>query len=225
MQFAEKALVHVKIKHEGLYHYYLAVIMYYRHNYEHALAHLQEAERIYGLVSFQLTKNIQTPCLNILSFQDYAIGTLKGHCYMALDQFQNAKEEYMRVLESYNRPDDLHMLFVYLALISEKTGDKQFARKLMLLTCKYSPTPYTWLACGLLYFGQKDLISAEQCLIQANLCDNRLPEIWGYLMLINVELHRYNEAELCYKQTLKVVILICFLISFVCICMDAYSLI
>lgn len=127
-----------------------------------------------------------------------------GHCYLQMGDLENARIQYMRIIESYNRPDDMHMLYVYLALLSEKLNDKQFARKILLLTCKYSPTPYTWLSTGLLYYSQRDLSSAEQCLTQANICDNRLPEIWGYLTLINLELHRHCEAELCYRQAKKV---------------------
>ncbi|KAF5302305.1 hypothetical protein FQA39_LY10344 [Lamprigera yunnana] len=183
LQYAERALTISQKDNDGLYHYYLAVIMYYYNDPDHCLIHIEEAEKLHGL--------------------DYAIGSLKGHCYLALTKYHLAQAEYMRVLEMFNKPDDLHLLYVYLALIYERLDNKQFSRKLLLLACKYSPTPYTWLATGLLYYGQKDLISAEQCLMQANLCDNRLPEVWGYLVLINLEMNRYNEAKMCYKQTKK----------------------
>lgn len=40
---------------------------------------------------------------------------------------------------------------------------------------------------------------------EANLLDNRLPEIWAYLAFINAELGRLDEASLCYKQAMKVI--------------------
>ncbi|KAK5643255.1 hypothetical protein RI129_007100 [Pyrocoelia pectoralis] len=183
-EFAEKSLTRAKDANLGVYHYLLGVIQYYRQNYQHALIHVKEAKELHG--------------------PDYAVNSLMGHCYLALEKLENAKREYMRVLESFNRPDDIHLVYVYLALISERTGNKHFAKNMLLSACKYSPTPYTWLGAGLIYYAQKDLISAEQCLLQANVCDNRLAEVWGYLALINLELTRYSEAELCYKQTKKV---------------------
>lgn len=74
----------------------------------------------------------------------------------------------------------------------------------MLMACKHSPTPYTWLGVGLLYLTQQDLYSAEECLIEANQCDAQLPETWAYLAMINDELGRKNEAEICYRQAIRV---------------------
>lgn len=39
---------------------------------------------------------------------------------------------------------------------------------------------------------------------EANLCDNRLPETWAYLTIVNSELGRDTEASLCYRQAIKV---------------------
>ncbi|KAF2902345.1 hypothetical protein ILUMI_03836 [Ignelater luminosus] len=181
--YAEKALANELIKNPGICHYYVAVILYYKQSFTHALIHLKEAERIYG--------------------EDYGVVSLTGHCFLALRKLEKAKEQYMKVLESFNRPDDVHLLYLYLAVVHDRLGNRQAARKLLLVACKHSPTPYTWLTVGVLYYSQNDLLSAEQCLIQANLCDNRLPEIWGYLTIINLELHRQSEAELCYKQAKK----------------------
>ncbi|KAF5285616.1 hypothetical protein FQR65_LT13097 [Abscondita terminalis] len=183
LQYAEKALALTQKSDSGMYHYYLSVIMYYRHQFNHSLLHLEEAEKLHGL--------------------DYAIGALKGHCFLALENLTYAKEEYIRVLEMFNRPTDMHLVYIYLALIFERLDDRHQSRKLLLLVCKHSPTPYTWLAAALIYYAQRDLISAEQCLLQANLCDNRLAEVWGYLVIINLELGNFYEAEMCYKQTKK----------------------
>lgn len=140
-------------------------------------------------------------------YQGYAVGSLLGHVHMAMDEPLQAKKYYDRVLQSFNRPDHVHMLHVNLALIHDKTfDDDQTSRKLMLHCCKHSPTPYTWLSAGLLFMKQNDLLSAEECLTQSNVCDNRFPETWAYLALANVELERYVEAENCYEQAIKVCI-------------------
>lgn len=47
-------------------------------------------------------------------------------------------------------------------------------------------------------------MSAEACLTEANACDRKLPEVWAYLTLINVQLERLTEAEFCQRRALKV---------------------
>lgn len=124
---------------------------------------------------------------------------------MALEQPLKAKKYYDRVLQSFNRPDHIQMLNINLALIYDQIlDDCQTSRVLMLQCCKHRPTPYTWLSAGLLFMKQKDFLSAEECLIQANICDNRFPEIWAYLAIVNAELGRYHEAEHSYEQSIKV---------------------
>lgn len=136
--------------------------------------------------------------------QDYAVGSLIGHCLMQQRRPNDALRQYKRILESYNHPEDMHMVFVRAASAAEQIGKSQEARTFILHACKLSPTPYTWLGAGLLYLRQKDLLSAEECLTHSNLCDGQLPETWAYLALVNIQLDRLNEAEMCYKQAMKV---------------------
>lgn len=112
--------------------YLAAVICYYRKQYDNALLHLKQAEKLHGL--------------------DYGTASLKGHCLLATGCSRQALIAYLLVLESYNRPDDIHMVYVNASIIYESVKNFQEARKLMLLACKYSPTPYTWLTAGLLYY-------------------------------------------------------------------------
>lgn len=83
---------------------------------------------------------------------DYGTAALKGHCLLAAGFSRQALAAYMHVLNSYNRPEDVHMVYVKAAVIYEEMKNLQEARKLMLLACKYSPTPYTWMTVGLLYY-------------------------------------------------------------------------
>lgn len=48
------------------------------------------------------------------------------------------------------------------------------------------------------------MLSAEECFLEANSLDNRNGEVWGFLTLINIELGRKNEAELCHREAVKV---------------------
>ncbi|CAG9823002.1 unnamed protein product [Phaedon cochleariae] len=181
--WAEMALSEEMKKNYGLVNYLLSAICYYRKLYSHALEHIEETKEHYG--------------------SDYAVAALSGHCLLALNKKEEAKKEYYHVLESFGRPDNIHLVYINCARILEHMGDDQEARKLILLACKFKPTPYTWLKAGLLYFQENDLLSAEECFNEGNLIDHRHPELWGNLCLVNLKLNRPFEAELCYQQLLN----------------------
>lgn len=75
-----------------------------------------------------------------------------GHCNYRLGKFAEAKESYEFIVCAYNRPDDMHMLYTNLALIYEKEDNLQMARKYLLMVCRMSPTPYSWLLLGIVFF-------------------------------------------------------------------------
>ncbi|XP_023311235.1 cilia- and flagella-associated protein 70-like, partial [Anoplophora glabripennis] len=182
-EWVEMALVQEVQRHFGITHYLLSAVCLYQELYEQALEHIQ------------LTKAYCGP--------DYAVSSLSGHCLYALSRLPEAQEDYYHVLESLDRPDDIHMVYINCAQILDDSGNRQDARKLILLACKHSPTHYTWYRAGLLYFQDNDLLSAEECFSEANFKDNRCPEYWGYLTIINLKLNRLSQAELCYSQALK----------------------
>lgn len=75
--------------------------------------------------------------------------SLKGHCYLSLRQFSEAEKNYSYALESYDKPKCMHLLYINSAKVIK---DVQKSRKLLLTACENDPTPYTWMACGILYF-------------------------------------------------------------------------
>ncbi|CAG9853761.1 unnamed protein product [Phyllotreta striolata] len=182
-EWCELALSQEVNNTSGLVHYLLSVISYYKKSYDHALDHIDETKRVYG--------------------PDYAVASLAGHCYLALDKKEEAKQQYYWAMEFFNRPDSMHLVSIQLAIILNDFGNDQEARKLALLACKYSPTPYTWLLAGKYYLLQNDLVSAEECLCEGNAMDNRYAEIWGYLSLVNAKMRRADEAEICFKQAIR----------------------
>ncbi|CAH1098685.1 unnamed protein product [Psylliodes chrysocephalus] len=182
-EWCELALSQEVNNNSGLVQYLLSVICYYKKLYDHALDHIEETKRIYG--------------------PDYAVASLAGHCFLALDRKQEAKEQYYWALEFFNRPVSMHLVSIQLANILNEFGEIQEARKLALISCKYNPTPYTWMLAGKFYLQQNDLLSAEDCFSEGNCIDNRFAEIWGYLALVNAKLKRASEAEICYNQALR----------------------
>ncbi|KAL3266776.1 hypothetical protein HHI36_010934 [Cryptolaemus montrouzieri] len=181
--WVEDALSFEIATHPGKVNYLLAAICYFQENYDHALDHLEEAKLIEGW--------------------NYAIVTLTGHCFVWKHEYEEARKEFFYVLESYDRPDDMHMLYVHCAKVLSLLNREQEARKIMLKACKNNPTPYTWMIAGSFFYNENDLLSAEECFTEANICNNRISEVWAYLTLINLKLDRETEAELCYQQALQ----------------------
>ncbi|VEN60649.1 unnamed protein product [Callosobruchus maculatus] len=181
--WVEYALAHETQSNYAMVNYLLAANCYYKKLYPHALEHVKETENYYGI--------------------DCRVGSLYGHCLMALERYEEARDQFHHVLEAYNRPKNIHLVNLNCALAEETLGNDQEARKFILLSCKYNPSPYTWLRAGQLYFKQNDLLSAEECFSEANLRDNRSAEIWAHLCLVNLRLDRENEAMLCYNQVLQ----------------------
>ncbi|KAJ3643953.1 hypothetical protein Zmor_011166 [Zophobas morio] len=127
--WVENALA-CELKDTGIVHYMLAVICYYKKRYEHSLEHLEKARFFHG--------------------SDYPVVSLTGHCYLALGKPEQALYEYLHVLQSFERPDDMHLLYINCAEIMDNI---QEARKILLIACKNHPTPYTWMACGIAYLA------------------------------------------------------------------------
>ncbi|KAK9876659.1 hypothetical protein WA026_014034 [Henosepilachna vigintioctopunctata] len=181
--WVEDALSFEIAKHPGKVNYMLAAICYFQENYDHALEHLKEAKLLEGW--------------------NYGIVELTGHCHMWKHRYEEAKEQFMYVLNSFDRPEDMHMLYVHCAKVLSILNEEQEARKIVLKACKNNPTPHTWIVAGTFYYNENDLLSAEECFTEANICNNRIPEVWGFLTLINLKLDKEIEAELCYQQALK----------------------
>ncbi|XP_045480859.1 cilia- and flagella-associated protein 70-like [Harmonia axyridis] len=181
--WVEDALAFEIAAHPGKVNYLLAVICFFQENYDHALDHLKEAKLIEGW--------------------NYAIVSLTGHCFVWKHKYEAAREEFFYVLDSFDRPDDMHILYIHTAKVLSILGKEQEARQIMLLACKRHPTPYTWTIAGTFYYNENDLLSAEECFTEANICNNRIPQVWAFLTLINLKLDRETEAELCYQQAMK----------------------
>lgn len=151
------------------------------------------------------------------------MNSLIGHCYNRLERYTEAKDAYNFAIYAYNRPENLHMMYLNLALLYERENKLEKTKKFLLLVCKFSPTPFSWLRLGITFykvcipvcihlfltpntilFQLKILPQAEGCLTESNCLDNRMPETWAYLTLINFEKNNIWEARQCYTQMLKV---------------------
>ncbi|XP_076664825.1 cilia- and flagella-associated protein 70 isoform X2 [Andrena cerasifolii] len=162
--------------------YYMAVEHYLSNRFEDALSHLEEAQCNYGM--------------------DYSISSLMGHCYFKIGN-KKAIECYEFAHMLFDRPNDLHLVEMRLGYHYYNTEDYDRAKRMFLSACDTSPTAETWLGAGLSYFELGEFEDAETALSEANRLDNRNPDIWGYLCLLNITLRRYDEFSQCYREMVK----------------------
>ncbi|XP_032682170.1 uncharacterized protein LOC116849292 [Odontomachus brunneus] len=163
--------------------YYLAVQHYLSRRYQDALLHLEEAKRIYGM--------------------DYSISSLMGHCHFQEGDFEEAIRRYEFASTVFNRPDDLHLVWMRMGLCYEDVGDYERALRVFLGACDTSPTAETWLGAGIAFYELRRFKEAEIALIEANEIDNRNVTVWKYLCLLNAALQRRDEFQQCYRQATR----------------------
>lgn len=129
---------------------------------------------------------------------------LMGHLKYLVGYVQAARDCYQRVLALTTDPDEPHPVILRLASIHLQLGDYRLARETFLLACKRSPSAVSWLGVGIACYRLGDLQEAEDALAEANLLNNRDPEVWAYLSLICLRTGRRLEAEQTYKYAVKV---------------------
>ncbi|PSN33129.1 Cilia- and flagella-associated protein 70 [Blattella germanica] len=110
------------------YLYYLSVLHYFEEKYEDAIIHVTEAVKQHG--------------------KDYSLWSLMGHAHYKLGNKQQAMDCYQHVVDSFDRPNDIH--FVELRLGNYYLEDQNYetARALLLDACKFTPSPATWFGVG-----------------------------------------------------------------------------
>lgn len=140
---------------KGPLFYYQGVVQYFAENYEKALEHLMQAQKLHGPVRlhFQITiissYNEYKPHLFL---KDFAVNSMIGHCQYRLGNFEQAKAAYEFIVYAFNRPEDMHILYTNLSMIYEKENNLEMARKFLLIVCKLSSTPFSWLLLGAVFY-------------------------------------------------------------------------
>ncbi|CAE7804940.1 Cfap70, partial [Symbiodinium microadriaticum] len=89
------------------------------------------------------------------------------------------------------------------ALLS--TGRFEDALDVMLLGCRVYPSSTLFNLVGICCLRVDRMVDAEDALQEANLIDNRNPEVWAYLAILCLHTgdHRMEEAERSCEQALR----------------------
>lgn len=188
LHMAERALAHELIaKTHGPKVQYLEL-----------LAQLQMKQKIFPSALASLEEALVT------QHENPAVWALKGHLYYEQKEFSVAKQAYERCLAYTSDAPDIHSIYLRLATIYLENDKKYDAAKdSFLKLCKSSPSCVTWLGAGVACYRLNLLLEAEQALNEANILDNRNPEVWAYLSLVCLKQMRHLEAEQCYKYAIK----------------------
>ncbi|XP_043471634.1 cilia- and flagella-associated protein 70 [Leptopilina heterotoma] len=163
--------------------YYLSVNYFLQNQHESAISHLKEIESSYG--------------------SDFSTSSLTGHCLYKSGKIEDALNNYEYANVTFNRPNNIHFVHLLMGSCYVKKENYDLARKIFLQLCKISPTCETWLGLGIALYHKNQLKEAEMAFNEANQINSRHAVVWGYLCLLNISLHRYDEFSQCYTQASK----------------------
>lgn len=162
------------------------------------------------LTKIKLAKNnledAERHCADALTFDYQCVEAwiLWSHIRYLSGDFKGAKERYERVLQFPELPkDQTHAIYIRLASIYLKEENYEDSKRLFLYPCKFSPSCMSWLGVGICCFRMEQLEEAKNALCEANILNNKAPEVWAYLSLICLCTNKPLEAEQAYKYAMK----------------------
>lgn len=83
--------------------------------------------------------------------QTFLISSMEGHCLLALDNKEAADEAFRYTNLCFDRPNDIHLVYIRLGQFHLNTGNYEHAKKMFINCCNYSPTPNSWLGAGIAF--------------------------------------------------------------------------
>jgi len=138
-----------------------------------------------------------------------------GHVYYITGKVGQAKDCYKRVLEdgSIDVKTEEYVSLVALRLGQIYLNEQQYglAKDVFLYSCtNHTPTVHTWLGIGKACYYQGYYNEAEDALAEANMLDQRHPDVWAFLSAVCLQqikrkpqVSRKEEAEQSYKYAIK----------------------
>ncbi|XP_063715632.1 cilia- and flagella-associated protein 70-like isoform X3 [Symsagittifera roscoffensis] len=139
-----------------------------------------------------------------IDFKSGEAWSLDGHVHFVRGESEEARVSYERVLSFSPPSPHMHSIYLRLASIYLKEGRFEDAKCTYLLACRDSPSCTAWHGVGVACYRLGTLPEAEDALCEANILNNRDPEVWAYLTLVCLQTGRSFEAEQSYKYALKV---------------------
>lgn len=140
----------------------------------------------------------------MFDYQNYEAWIVWAHTRYLSGDFRGAKERYERILQFSELPlDQTHSIYIRLASIYLKEENFEDSKKLFLYPCKSTASCMSWLGVGICSYRLDQLDEAKSALCEANILNNKAPEVWAYLSLICLKTNKPLEAEQAYKYAIK----------------------
>ncbi|MBN3289296.1 CFA70 protein, partial [Polypterus senegalus] len=130
------------------------------------------------------------------SYENPDVWALTGHLHYLNNKFRKARKSYERTLDFVTDACEMHTVCLRLGSIYLLEKQYEKAKYTYLMACKKSPSCLCWLGVGVACYRLGELEEAEDALSEANIMNNRNPEVWGYLTLICLQLNLQNEELL-----------------------------
>ncbi|TPX37150.1 hypothetical protein SmJEL517_g01059 [Synchytrium microbalum] len=177
-----------------------------------------EAQRGTPRATSRATENLRT-ALEIKR-DDPNVWAALGHLQYSQEQWEDAQLSYETVLSMPEEPTGLGLVYSRLADLTLRSAlpanDKlpgtlavdvsgaRLAKSMYLRACELEPSSRTWIGVGKAAWALDELVEAEDAFSEANVLNNRDPEVWACLSLLCLSLKRSFEAEQCARYALNV---------------------
>ena len=131
------------------------------------------------------------------------------------NETSQAKSCYKRVMDDASvcpiNSNFMHLVYLRLGQIYLEEKSYQEAKFVFLESCNNEiPTVQTWLGIGKACYHQGNYEEAEDALAEANMLDQRHPDVWALLSAVCLQqikrkpqVSRREEAEQSYKYAIK----------------------
>jgi tetratricopeptide (TPR) repeat protein len=93
--------------------------------------------------------------------------------------------------------------WIYLRGCGQKQANAILAKSMFLRACEAHATAASWAGVGLSCLRLKEMTDAEDAFSEANILNNKDPDVWGYLALLCLTQNRVFEANQAIKQAMK----------------------
>lgn len=127
---------------------------------------------------------------------------LLGKAKLLLGDAAAARAAFEKSLDLSPQPYPLAALLL-LGKLCLDDGDNARAKELFLFACRQNPCCTAWLGAGVACLRLGEASQAEEALAEANVLNNRHPDVWGQLALLSLQAQRFDEAMQALGQAYK----------------------
>ncbi|KAL9654072.1 hypothetical protein ABK040_011616 [Willaertia magna] len=131
---------------------------------------------------------------------------MMGEIHQKFGRFAEAEqalETALSVTDQHVDSEPNITLLLKLGSVYLKLHKYEKAKDTYLNAAKEWSSSICWLGVGISYYRLNDYRYAEQSLNEANIQNNKNPEVWAYLTLVSIKNNKQREAEKCIREAMS----------------------